>query len=129
MELPHDLMRLVIGMALLVPLSYPMKWIPSNLRFWYSLLLGFVLQGYVFRDYLYPILVQHIIVFALIKIKGPKCGKLVTVESLVALSAYHLYEIYTNYGGWSMKAEALLMILTCKYSLLAYNIEDGTLPA
>lgn len=26
-----------------------------------------------------------------------------------------------------MNASALLMILVCKYSLLAYNIEDGTL--
>lgn len=91
MELPHDLMRLVIGMALLVPLSYPMKWMPPFFRNWYSLLLGFVLQGYVFRDYLYPILIQHIIVFALIKICGPRCGKIVTIESLVALSAYHFY--------------------------------------
>lgn len=78
MELPHDLMRLVIGMAALVPLSYPMKFLQPTVKFWYSLLLGLAMQVYVYRDYLYPIFVQHIIAFALIKIKGPKCGKIVT---------------------------------------------------
>lgn len=91
MELPHDLLRLVIGMTLLVPLSYPMKFLQSKIKFWYSLLLGLAVQVYVFRDYLYPIFAQHLIAFALIKLKGPKCGKIVTFESLVFLSGYHFY--------------------------------------
>jgi len=33
----------------------------------------------------------------------------------------------TNYGGWTMNASALLMILACKYSLLGYNLEDGAI--
>ena len=68
---------------------------------------------------------QHIIVFVIIKVKGPKCGKLVTFESLIFMAGYHFYEILYNYGGWSMTAIALMMVLVPKYSLLAYNLEDG----
>jgi len=76
-----------------------------------------------------PIYIQHLIVFALLKFKGPKCGALVTAESIIFLSGYQIYEIMYNYGGWSMSASAMLMILVCKYSLLAYNLEDGAKPA
>lgn len=44
---------------------------------------------------------------------------------MIFLSGYHIYEFLYNYGGWSMNASALLMILVCKYSLLAYNLDDG----
>jgi hypothetical protein len=44
---------------------------------------------------------------------------------MIYLSFYHVHEIIYNYGGWTMDASALLMILVCKYSLLAYSIEDG----
>ncbi len=113
-------------MAALIPLSYILRLLPPQFRFWYSLITGLLVQIWVFKSYMYPIYVQHIIAFALIRLKGPKCGGLVTLESMVFLSGYHLYEIFTNYGGWSMNASALLMILVAKYSLLAYNIEDGS---
>jgi hypothetical protein len=44
---------------------------------------------------------------------------------MLFLSAYHAYEYFTNYGGWRMNAVGFLMILVCKYSLLAYNLQDG----
>ena len=129
MHLPEDLLRLVYGMLALIPLSAPLRFLPSSfLRYVYSLLLGLLIQFYVFRDYMYPIYIQHLLVFAIIKFKGPRCGAIVTLQSMVVLSGYQIYEIIYNYGGWTMNASALLMILVCKYSLLAYNLEDGTLP-
>lgn len=44
---------------------------------------------------------------------------------MLFLSFYHIRELIYNYGGWTMDASALLMILVCKYSLLAYAIQDG----
>lgn len=75
---------------------------------------------------MYPIYIQHLLVYALIKIRGKKPkGGLVTLQSMVFLSGYHIYEFLYNYGGWSMNASTLLMILVCKYSLLAYDLDDG----
>jgi hypothetical protein len=68
------------------------------------------------------VFVQNIIIYALIKLKGPKCGKLVTIYSVLYLSCIFLYEMYTEYGSYTLNASTLLMILTCKYSLLAYNL-------
>jgi len=118
-----DLLGLVIGMFALIPLSFPIRFIGNRTaRYAYSLILALVIQIYVFGTQMYPIYVQHLIVFAIIKIKGPRCGGLVTLESMVYLSSYHIYEFLFNYGGWTMNASALLMILVCKYSLLAYNL-------
>ena len=74
---------------------------------------------------MYPIYAQHLLVFAIIKLKKKNIGGLITFQSMVFLSGYHIYEYLYNYGGWTMNASALLMILVCKYSLLAYNIDDG----
>jgi hypothetical protein len=79
MNLPDDLLRLVYGMILLIPLSYPLRFINPTIRYWYSLALSVLLQIYVFRSFMYPIYIQHIIVFAIIKFKVPKCGLLVTI--------------------------------------------------
>ena len=112
-------------MGLLIPLSYPLRFMSYRLKYWYSLLLAFALQIGVYQLSMFPVFLQHAIVFAIIKLKGPKCGKIVTFESMLFLSGYHIYEIFYNYGGFSMNAVALLMILVCKYSLLAFNIQDG----
>jgi hypothetical protein len=73
--------------------------------------------------------VQSLIVFAMIKLlKSKRIGAIVTIESMLFLSGYHIKEILYNYGGWTMDASALLMILVCKYSLLAYAIQDGLTP-
>lgn len=113
-------------MAMLIPLCFPLRYLSYQLKYLYSTLLGLILPIWVYGNSVYPIFLQHLIVFAIIKTVGPKCGKIVTFESIVYLSGYHIYEIIWNYGGWSLTAIALMLVEVCKYSLLAYNIEDGT---
>jgi len=117
-----DIMRFLMGMFGLIPLCYVLRFLPFSLRYWYSTIVALVIEIWVYHPSIYPIFIQHIIVFVIIKVKGPKCGKLVTFESLLFMGGYHLYEILYNYGGWSMTAVALMMVLVPKYSLLAYNI-------
>jgi hypothetical protein len=116
-----------IGLLCLVPLSYVIQYISNKtLRYAYSLVLALIIQYFVYEAYMFPIYAQHLIVYAIIKFRGSrKIGGLVTFESMAFLSGYHIYEYLFNYGGWTMNASALLMILVCKYSLLAYNIDDG----
>lgn len=122
----EDHMRLLLGLLSLIPLSYFLRFIKNTIfKESYSTVIGMILQLYVFKSYMIPIYLQHLIVFGIIKWRGRKCGALVTFEAMLFLSCYHIYEFMTNYGGWTMNASALLMILVCKYSLLAYNLEDG----
>ena len=121
-----DSLRLCFGLLFLVPLSFLFRYISSTrTRFFYSTLTGIILQLFVYRSYLLPIYIQHIIVFGMLKLRPRGSGALVTFQSMVFLSGYHIYEYFTNYGGWRMNGAALLMILVCKYSLLAYNLQDG----
>lgn len=90
MILSEDMLRLLTGMSLLVPLSYALRFLNASSKYWWSVVLGAALQIYVFRGNMYPIYTQHLIVFALIKFKGPKCGLIVTIESMVFLSGYQI---------------------------------------
>ena len=122
----EDSLRFCYGMLALVPLSFCFKFIasPRN-RFLYSNTVGLLLQFFAYGSLMLPIYCQHLIVYCIIKAAPRRCGAVVTFEAMAFLSAYHIYEYVTNYGGWRMNAVALLMILVCKYSLLAYDLQDG----
>ena len=122
-----DQLRLISSLLLLVPLSFFLRFIkPTNYRYLYSLVLSCLLQLFVFRENMIGLYVQSGIVFLLIKLlKSKMIGVVITIESMLFLSAYHIKELIYNYGGWTMDASALLMILVCKYSLLGYAIQDG----
>jgi len=64
----------------------------------------------------------------MIKMNLKNLGAWVTLESMIFLSGYHIYDYIYNYGGWTLNASTIIMILVCKYSLLAYNIDDGKKP-
>jgi hypothetical protein len=125
----EDILRMFGGLLSLIPLSYAIQHIRNpSFRYAYSLIAALASQIFVFESYMYPIYIQHLIVYAIIKIRGKKSkGGLITFQSMLFLSGYHIYEFLFNYGGWTMNASALLMILVCKYSLLAYNLDDGQL--
>jgi len=120
-------MRLVSSLLLLAPLSFFLRFVrPTNYRYLYSLVLSCLLQIFVFRENMIGLYFQSLLVFLMIKfLKSKKIGVIVTIESMIFLSSYHIRELFYNYGGWTMDASALLMILVCKYSLLAFSIQDG----
>lgn len=123
----EDQLRLISSLIILIPLSFFIRFIkPASYRYLYSLVLSILLQLYVFRENMLGIYVQNLIVFILIRhLKSKRIGAIVTIQSMLFLSSYHIKELIFNYGGWTMDASALLMILVCKYSLLAYTIQDG----
>jgi hypothetical protein len=123
----EDILRMFAGLLALIPFSYFIQYISnSSLRYGYSLISALTIQFFVYETYMYPIYIQHFLAYAIIKIRGKKSkGGLVTFQSMLFLSGYHIYEYLYNHGGWTMNASALLMILVCKYSLLAYNLDDG----
>lgn len=122
----EDTLRFCYGMLALVPLSFSFKFFTSaTSRYLYSIVASLLLQLFVYGSLMLPIYFQHLIVYAIIRAGPRRCGAVVTFESMAFLSAYHIYEYVTNYGGWRMNAVSLLMILVCKYSLLAYDLQDG----
>jgi D-alanyl-lipoteichoic acid acyltransferase DltB (MBOAT superfamily) len=122
----EETLRFCYGMFALVPLSFSLKFFGSaRSRYLYSTFSALLLQLSVYGSLMLPIYFQHLIVYAIVRASPRRCGAVVTFESMAFLSAYHIYEHVTNYGGWRMNAVSLLMILVCKYSLLAYDLQDG----
>jgi hypothetical protein len=79
--LPEDQIIFLIGMALLVILSYPIRFIKAGFyRNTYSLVLGALIQFCVFGRALIATYIQIILVYLIIKNrKGKKCGALITI--------------------------------------------------
>ena len=126
MVLSEDQIKFISGIILSVPLSYLIRKIPISCnRYLYSFVMGTLLQLFVYGyDIWMPFLV-HLIVYAIIKIKGRKSGALITGISIVALSIYHIYRLIVDYGSWILDISTILMSMVCKYSLFAYSYEDG----
>lgn len=126
MVLSEDQIKFISGIILSVPLSYLIRKIPISCnRYLYSFVMGTLLQLFVYGyDIWMPFLV-HLIVYAIITIKGRKSGALITGISIVALSIYHIYRLIVDYGSWVLDISTILMSMVCKYSLFAYSYEDG----
>ena len=126
MVLSEDQAKFVIGLIVSIPLSYYLRKLKTkNHRYLYSIILGTLLQFFVYGyDIWMPFLI-HLIVYGLIKIKGRKCGALVTGTTIIALSIYHIYRLIVDYGSWILDISTILMSMVCKYSLFAYAYEDG----
>ena len=43
MALAPDVMRFMMGMASLIPLSFPLRYMNKHVKYWYSLILSFAL--------------------------------------------------------------------------------------
>lgn len=122
----NDQLNLIIGLILSIPLSELLKNLPSALiRHIYSLVLGTALQVFVFGFDVWMVFLLHTFVYAILKITPKKCGALVTISTLIILSAFHIYRMVVDYGGWKMDLSTILMTIICKYSMLAYAVEDG----
>lgn len=126
MVLTEDQIKFVVGIIVSVPLSYFLRKIPNSAnRYIYSFVLGTALQLFVYGlDIWMPFLV-HLVIYAMIKIKGRNCGAFVTGFSIVSLSVYHIYRLIVDYGSWTLDISTILMSMVCKYSLFAYAYQDG----
>lgn len=124
--LSDDQTRILLSMLICIPFSYVIPRIPNVIaRQVYSFILGTLIQFYVYGTDIYLIFLMHALVYILVKINPHKCGKHVTVVSLVLLSIYHIYRMIVDYGGWKMDISTIMMSNVNKYSLFAYAYQDG----
>lgn len=116
-----DQLRFIIAILVSVPLSFALRKIKdNNFRSWYSFGVGTFLQYYVYGTDIWMAFAMHLIIFAIIKIKGRKSGGIVTAFSILSLSIYHIYRLIIDYGSWILDISTILMSMVCKYSLFAY---------
>jgi hypothetical protein len=125
--IPQDQIRILTGVFLSIPLSFALQHIPIySLRRYYSLVLGVLLEYYVYGLPLLISFALHIFVYFAIKgIRRENCGFYVTFVSMLFVSIYFIYVMIVDYGRWEMDISTILMMSVCKYSLFAYSYQDG----
>lgn len=99
------------------------------MRKYYSLLFGTLLQLYVYKDSYYQyvwLMAETVMVYWVCKNYTRTCGKLVTWGSVLLLSMFHIYRLIVDYGGWAIDISTVMMVMVCKFSLFAYQCQDGT---
>lgn len=130
-NLPVDQIRIIISQMYSLILSFILYFLKDPaLRKLYSLFFGTLLQIYVYKKNYYQyafLLLQIVGVYLICMYYRSKCGLIVTVLSVFSLSVCHIYRMLTDYGGWQIQISTLLMMTVCKFSLFAYQCQDGYL--
>lgn len=118
--MPEDQVRLITAVILSTPFSYVLYWIRNKtLKTLFSLVIGTLLQLFVYYEdttQFTMIVIQTIFVYFFTKYNRKNCGFIITVESILMLSFFHIYRQVTNYGSWKLDTTTILMNLVCKYS-------------
>ena len=119
--LTEDQTRILTGIIFSIILSFPLRYLPSNgIKSLYSLSIGLYLQYYAYGHQIILPFLQHLTVYAFIKINGRNSGAFITIYSVCSLFVYHIYRMVVDYGGWKLDVSTILMMMVCKYSMIAY---------
>lgn len=123
-------MRFMSALFLTIPAAIALRYFPNlsiTLKKCFSILLATLLQYYVFQNELFWTFALHVLVYAVILVKGRNSGFIVTAISMIALAVYHIYRLVTNYGSTDIELSFILMLYVSKYSLFAFAYQDGAL--
>jgi lysophospholipid acyltransferase len=125
--LTPDVLKFLSGILLSIPLSFILRYIPHyQIRKYYSLILGVLLEYYVYDYALMLSIALHVVMYFLIKhVDRKHCGLFALLTSMILVSGFHVYVMIVDYGRWEIDVSTILMMSICKYSLFAFSYQDG----
>lgn len=122
----NDQLKFVICLLACYPIGFAFKHIrPPVVRLSLGLLLGIVQEIYLYDFQVLFLLGLAFSSYVLMLIVGRKCGFIVTAYSLAYLSAFHIYRMYVDYGGWKLDISTTLMMAVPKICSVAWCYQDG----
>ena len=126
--LPDDQLRVFLTIFLSIPLSYLLRYLTGPNKTYFSLVCSLLLQVFVYGNEMWIPFAMHFMIYGAIKVRGRNSGLLVTFLGMLLLSIYHGYRMAVDYGSWTLDVSTILMGNVCKYSLFAYEYQDGGQP-
>ena len=128
--LPPDQADLILIMILTIPLSYLLLLTYNKFLFLaltMSLTISF--QSILFPHDKWVLWIQQQVIFLLV-IYSPRkhVGKIVLIESFVALVFMHLRRLYLYYGDNPFDITGIFMMQMFNYIGLAFNYQNGAKP-
>lgn len=92
----------------------------------FNILVGFLLQIYIFEKQFIISLLSTIFCYLCLHIQNKKlCAYLTLLISMTCLSGIHIYRMIADYGNWTLDINVILMINVCKYTSVAFCYYDS----
>lgn len=110
------------------PLGFMLKYLVKGTlpRHIFSIVTGFLLQLYMFREqFIHPLIMTAVVYLLMNVLPRNQQHKAILVFVMGYLSSQHIYRMITNFGGWDMDITTYTMILTAKLSALGFCYRDG----
>jgi len=125
-SIPDDQFRAVLSFLIMLPIGWFMKLLKSpQLRLIYSLVIGILLQYYIYSWKMLHVFIAAIINLIIIKLSPPtKVGKIALIYNFTHNSLIHLYRLFFEYDSWSIEISVIFMMVMCKFSGFAYAYQD-----
>ncbi|EAR84788.1 membrane-bound O-acyltransferase family MBOAT protein (macronuclear) [Tetrahymena thermophila SB210] len=127
LNIPADQIRLVSALIMAIPFGIVFSFLRGSfIRHFLSIVLGLFLQYLVYKDQIVFVLLQTLAVYLMLKIFNRKSVAIVVfVQSLIYMSAHHIYRQWASYGSWDMDITTILMMTICKWTGFAWCYQDG----
>jgi D-alanyl-lipoteichoic acid acyltransferase DltB (MBOAT superfamily) len=125
---PEDQIRLMLCIYMGYPLGIILNLLVkgTTARHLFSVITGFLLQLYMYREQFWHSLVMTSITYALmVALPRNKQARFVFIFVMLYLSYQHISRMIRNFGGYDMDVTTFTMVLTAKLSALAYCYKDG----
>jgi lysophospholipid acyltransferase len=126
-SIPEDQFKAVFSFIIMLPIGWSMRLLQCpKLRLAYSLVLGLVMQFYIYGWTMLHVFVASVVNLLLIKYCEPgKVGKVALIYNFSHNSYIHLYRFFFNYDTWSIEISLIFMMVMCKLSGFAYAYQDA----
>ena len=126
---PEDHVRLIMCLVLQTPIGFILNTFvtsPGLPRYLYSMVVGFFIQLYMFRETTYHIYLYALGCWVLMHVLPRNTQHKVMVAFLLTyMSSQHIYSMITDFGGFHMDVTTYTMILVCKLWMFSFAYKDG----
>ena len=126
---PEDHTRMILCLVLQTPIGWFMNMFitkPGLPRYLYSMVMGFLLLNYMFRETTYHVYIYAVCGYLIMNIFPRNKQHYVMMAFVICyMSSQHIYSMMTDFGGFHMDITTYTMILVCKLWVLAWEYKDG----
>ena len=124
---PADQIRIITMFLTAFVVCYFYRYIDSpKSRYAYSIIMGFLIQFCMFREGWVHIFIVMIVTFFMLRVLDRETqAEYVFAFNIAYLSVLHLYNILTDFGGWTLDVTTFMMPFVCRLSSLGYCYRDG----
>ena len=125
--IPYILLHFVLSMFLIFPFAYIFRFFKGEkIRLIANLIFGILLQYNMIGNGMRHLIYETTFTYLFIKFLGRKVSAFyLVVFNFIHLTYLHFYDFWYHYGEWTLGAETVCMMSLCKFSIIAFNYEDG----